>query len=305
MDDESAIGEEEMMSERLLFGIQTVQSDPWPELVRRWQWFEELGFDSLWVPDHLVKPFTPELPLFETWTTLAGMAIITERPRLGVLVSSNTFRHPGVLAKQAVTLDHMSDGRLELSLGAGWFVPEHEQYGVDFPEPPELVARFREAVEVVDRLLRQEVSQYDGRYCQLKQAFFSPRPVQAPRPPLTLGAHKPKMLKVVAEYADRWNTVCSVDEARERNERLDAAAGEAGRDPGQILRSVLYVPAQYPSDDPWSSPDAFADFVGRYRDTGMREFLFQPPKPECDGVVERIVADVIPAFRKDVSRQAV
>ncbi|HEV2108903.1 MAG TPA: LLM class flavin-dependent oxidoreductase, partial [Thermomicrobiales bacterium] len=163
------------MSERLLFGIQTVQSDPWPDLVRRWRWLEELGFDSLWVPDHLVKPFTPELPLFEAWTTLAGMAIVTERPRLGVLVSSNTFRHPGVLAKQAVTLDHMSNGRLEFGLGAGWFVSEHEQYGVDFPEPPELVARFREAVEVVDQLLRQEVSQYDGRYYQLKEAFFSPR----------------------------------------------------------------------------------------------------------------------------------
>ena len=285
------------MAGGLLFGIQTVQSDPWPELVRRWQWFEELGFDSLWLPDHLVKPFTPELPLFEAWMTLAGVAMVTERPRLGVLVSSNTFRHPGVLAKQAVTLDHMSNGRLELGIGAGWFEPEHEQYALDLYDPPERVSRFREAVEMVDLLLRQEVSNYDGQYYQLHDTFFSPRPLQQPRPPLTLGAHKPKMLKIVAEYANRWNTVCLVDEARERNERLDAAVVEAGRKPEEILRSVLYVPAQYPDDQPWESPDAFADFVGRYQEAGMQEFLFQPPPVAREEMVERIVREVIEPLR--------
>lgn len=287
------------MSDKLLFGIQTVQSDAWPELVRRWRWFEELGFDSLWVPDHLVKPFTPEFPLFEAWTTLAGIAMATERPRLGVLVSSNTFRHPGLLAKQAVTLDHMSNGRLELGLGAGWFVPEHEQYALDFPDPPELVSRFREAVEVVDLLLRQEVSNYDGKHYQLHETFFSPRPIQQPRPPFTLGAHKPKMLKIVAEYADRWNSIGTPDEIRDRNAGLDDATTAAGRQPSDILRSLLYVPAQYPNDQPWSSPDAFADFTGRYREAGMREFLFQPPPAARDAVVERIVSDVIGPMRSE------
>ncbi|MBA2754351.1 MAG: LLM class flavin-dependent oxidoreductase [Chloroflexia bacterium] len=281
----------------LLFGIQTVQSDPWPELVRRWRWFEELGFDSLWLPDHLVKPFTPHVPLFEAWTTLAGMAMATGRVRIGVLVSSNTFRHPGVLAKQAVTIDHMSGGRLELGLGAGWFVAEHEQYGLDFPEPVELVDRFREAVEVVDRLLRHEVSDFEGTHYGLRGAFFSPRPVQLPRPPLTLGAHKPKMLEIVARYADRWNSIGTPAEIAGRNAALDAACGRAGREPASVLRSLLYVPAQYPDDDPWQSVDAFADFVGRYREAGMREFLFQPPGNDRAEVVERIVAEVITPSR--------
>ncbi|MEJ7763413.1 MAG: LLM class flavin-dependent oxidoreductase [Thermomicrobiales bacterium] len=281
----------------LLFGIQTVQSDPWPELVRRWRWFETLGFDSLWVPDHLVKPFTPHLPLYEAWTTLAGMAMVTERVRIGVLVSSNTFRHPGVLAKQAVTLDHMSGGRLEVGLGAGWYVDEHEQYGIDLPAPALLVDRFREAVEAVDLLLRQEVTGFAGTHYTLTNAFFSPRPLQSPRPPLTLGAHKPKMLAIVARHAQRWNSIGTPAEIAGRNAALDDACRSIERDPASILRSLLYVPAQYPGEDPWQSVGAFADFVGRYREAGMREFLFQPPGNDRAEIVERIVADVVAPAR--------
>ena len=283
-----------------LFGIQTVQSDPWPELVRRWRWFEALGFDSLWLPDHLVKPFTPHLPLYEAWTALAGMAMVTERVRIGVLVSSNTFRHPGVLAKQAVTLDHMSGGRLELGLGAGWFADEHEQYGIELQAPGPLVDRFREAVEAVDLLLRQEVTDYAGEHYTLANAFFLPRPLQLPRPPLTLGAHKPKMLAIVARHAERWNSIGTPAEIADRNAALDEACLAIGRDPGSILRSLLYVPAQYPDEDPWQSVGSFADFVGRYREAGMREFLFQPPGNDRAETVERIVAEVIDPARANV-----
>src|SRR6185295_5605088 len=110
----------------------------------------------------------PTGPYFEAWTLLAALAARTERIRLGVLVSSNTFRHPALLAKEAATVDHISNGRLDVGLGAGWYVPEHTQFGLDFPRPAELVARFREAVEVVDLMLRQEIVNYDGQYYQLK-----------------------------------------------------------------------------------------------------------------------------------------
>ena len=102
----------------------------WP---KQWAWLERLGFDSLWLADHYVPPFKLDGPIFEPWTLLAGLALTTERVRIGVLVSCNTFRHPPLVAKEAVTVDHISGGRLEFGLGAGWFVPEHEMFGIPFP----------------------------------------------------------------------------------------------------------------------------------------------------------------------------
>lgn len=281
----------------LKFGIQTPAVRPWSEMVERWRRFEALGFDSLWLSDHLVPPFNPSGPLLEAWTLLAALATQTERARIGVLVSCNTFRHPPLLAKQAVTVDHLSDGRLELGLGAGWFVPEHEMFGVPFPEPPELVARFREAVELLDLMLRQDVTTYDGRYYQLRDAPCRPAPLQRPRPPLTLGAHGPTMLRLVAAHADRWNSLGTVAEIAARTRRLDATCAAIGRDPRAIVRSLLYVAPQMPTEHPWSSPDAFADFVGRYRAVGVEEFLFQPPPDDGLPVLERIVAEVLPGLR--------
>jgi len=134
------------------------------------------------------------------------MAIHARRVRIGVLVSSNTFRHPAILARQAITLDHMSGGRLDVGLGAGWFVPEHEAFGLDFPAPGERVSRFREAVEVLDRLLRQERTTYAGRYYELRDTVSLPRPIQSPRPPLMLAGHGPRMLRIIAEWGDLWNS---------------------------------------------------------------------------------------------------
>jgi alkanesulfonate monooxygenase SsuD/methylene tetrahydromethanopterin reductase-like flavin-dependent oxidoreductase (luciferase family) len=205
------------MAEGLRFGICTDQNMGWDETVERWQRFEALGFDSIWDCDHYVQPSRPTGPYLEGWTLLAGLAAKTERIRIGCLVSCNTFRHPALLAKEAVTVDHISNGRLEFGVGAGWYVPEHEMYGIDFPPPAELVSRFREAVEVIDRLMREEVVTYEGEYYTLKEAAFRPGPIQRPRPPLTLGAHGPKMLRIVAEYADSWNSFGTVEEIRQRN----------------------------------------------------------------------------------------
>src|SRR5256885_605386 len=147
------------------FGIVVDQNLDWPTTLERWQLFERLGFDSLWDCDHLVQPSRPSGPYFEAWTLLAGLAARTERIRVGVLVSSNTFRHPALLAKQAVTVDHVSNGRLDLGLGAGWYEPEHRMFGLDFPGPAELVKRFQEAVAIVDGLLRSHGSySYQGQH---------------------------------------------------------------------------------------------------------------------------------------------
>jgi alkanesulfonate monooxygenase SsuD/methylene tetrahydromethanopterin reductase-like flavin-dependent oxidoreductase (luciferase family) len=228
---------------------------------------------------------------------LAGLAAQTSTNRIGVLVSCNTFRHPSLLAKEAVTVDHISNGRLELGLGAGWFVPEHEAFGLDFPEPKELVGRFREAVEVVDLLLRQDVTTYNGAYYQLDEAPFRPGPIQnTPRPPLTLGAHGPKMLRIVAEYADRWNSHGSVDEIARRNCILEEHCADIGRDPNAIIRS-LYGWASLLPADPWASVDAFDEVVGRYRDVGINEFIIDAPGEDQFAVLERVAVDAIPRWK--------
>ena len=279
-------------------GICTDQNLPWETLAEQWQRFEELGYDSAWVCDHFQQPSRPQGPYFEGWTLLAALAARTSRIRLGVLVTSNTFRHPALLAKEAVTVDHVSGGRLELGLGAGWYEPEHRAFGLDFPPAPELVGRFREAVQIVDLLLRQDVTSFDGRYYALREAPFRPRPMQQPRPPLTLGAHRRQMLKIVAEYADRWNSHGTVVEIRERNAILDEQCAAVGRDPTSIIRS-LYGWVSVLGIDPWSSTDAFLDVVGRYREAGISEFLIDAPPPARFDVLERVAADVMPALREE------
>ena len=226
------------------FGLCTDQNLPWPTLVERWQYFERLGFDSVWDCDHFNQPSRPSGPFYEGWTLLAALAARTERIRVGVLVSCNNFRHPALLAHQAMTVDHVSNGRLELGLGAGWFVPEHAQFGIDFPPPGELVGRFHEAVRIVDTLLRHGSATFTGRHYRLKDAHLRPRPLQAPRPPLTLGAHQTRMLRICAEFADRWNSFGTVAEMRERNQILDAHCAALGRDPGDDLALVLRLGEQ-------------------------------------------------------------
>jgi alkanesulfonate monooxygenase SsuD/methylene tetrahydromethanopterin reductase-like flavin-dependent oxidoreductase (luciferase family) len=272
----------------MLVGVQTPTQKPWPELAEQWTWLESLGFDSLWLADHYVPPFKLDGPIFEPWTLLAGLALATERVRLGVLVSCNTFRHPPLLAKEAVTVDHISGGRLEFGLGAGWFVPEHEMFGIPYPGNAELIGRFREAVEICHLLFTRDLTTYEGTYYQVREAPFRPAPLQQPRMPFTLGAHGPRMMRIVARYADRWNSTGTIPEMVERNRYLDEACAEIGRDPSEILRSHLYVPAILPDERPWDSPEALHDFMGRLWEVGIGEAILQPPAGIAPAQVERI-----------------
>ena len=280
------------------FGICTDQTVSYPAMVERWRYFEELGFDSVWDCDHLNRPSNPSDPYFEGWTLLAALAAVTTRIRVGVLVASNTFRHPALVAQQAITIDHVSGGRLELGLGAGWFEMEHERFGIPLEDPPIRVARFREAVEVIDSLVRGRRTTYEGRYYRLRHAQLRPRPLQSPRPPLTLGAHRPRMLGICAAYADRWNSTGTVEEMAERNRLLDEACLQVGRDPGEIIRSLYgWASAMAASGlpDPWSSLDAFEEVVGMFSEVGINEFILDQPRPEQYGVAERIASEVIQA----------
>src|ERR1700730_9438987 len=284
------------MTRSVRFGICTDQNMPWAKTVDRWRLFEQLGFDSAWNCDHMVQPSRPQGPYFEAWTLLAALAAVTSTIRVGVLVTSNTFRHPALLAKEAITVDHISNGRLDIGIGAGWYEPEHRMFGIDFPETKELVSRFKESVEVVDALLRNETATYAGKYYQLREANSRPAPLQQSRPPFTLGAFGPRMLKIAAVHADTWNAFGDVDEIRERNLLLDQYCMEIGRSPDSLGRS-LYGWAQNADTDPWQSLDAFEDVVGRYLEAGMNEFILDQPRDEQIAVIEKAASGAIPRLR--------
>ena len=287
-------------SNGIRFGICTDQNLPFDTLVERWQRFESLGFDSVWDCDHFNQTSNETGPYYEGWTVLAALAARTERIRVGVLVSCNTFRHPGLLAQSAMTVDHVSNGRLELGIGAGYTEGEHGRFGIELPPPGERRRRFHEAVQIIDNLLRNETTTFEGEYYQLRGAYVRPAPVQKPRPPLTLGAHKPRMLRICAEYADTWNSLGTVEEIRERNQILDQHCADIGRDPKEIRRSFYGWSAVMPEQglpDPWASLDAFEEVIGRYREVGINEFIIDQPGEDQFDVLERVAADVIPKLR--------
>src|SRR3954462_8178010 len=171
------------------FGLDIAQQRmSWDELVRRVQFAEQLGFDGMWGFDHF-QPMYGEGPgeTFEGMTTLAALAGVTSRIRLGLLVTGATYRHPSVFAAQAMTNDHASHGRLELSLGAAWFDKEHHELGIPFPSTSERSDRLEDALEIVTRLLTGEVVSYGGKQVSLSNAQVRPLPVQTPHPPIWIG----------------------------------------------------------------------------------------------------------------------
>jgi alkanesulfonate monooxygenase SsuD/methylene tetrahydromethanopterin reductase-like flavin-dependent oxidoreductase (luciferase family) len=201
-----------------------------------------------------------------------------------------------LLAKEAITVDHVSEGRLEVGIGAGWYVPEHEAYGLAFEPPAQLVDRFEEAVEIIDSMLRNDLTTFHGDHYDLTEAPCRPRPLQLPRPPLTIGAKGRRMLGICAQWADRWNSSGTVEDLRTRNEILSEHCDRIGRNPDEIIRS-LYGWASIMPYDPWASADAFEEVIGRYAEAGINEFVIDHPGPERFPVLERVATDVIPRLR--------
>lgn len=222
------------------FGLDIAQQRvEFSEVVERARFAEALGFDGVWGFDHFV-PMYGEGPgnCFEGMTTLAALAAATETVRLGLLVTGVTYRHPSVLAAQAVTVDHASGGRLELALGAAWFEAEHRQLGIDFPPTPTRFDELEDALEIVTRLSTGEEVSYTGKHVSLDRARMRPVPVQRPHPPIWVGGSgRRRTLPLAARYADAWHTYADPEGFAELSAVLDGLAEEAGRDPGSILRA--------------------------------------------------------------------
>ncbi len=275
----------------------------WQENLDRFQSAEALGFDHAWLVDHLTPTDDhPERPIHEAWTLLAAIAARTERIRLGVLVTSNTFRHPSILAKAAVTVDHVSGGRLILGLGAGWHADEHRRYGIDLPAPAERVDRFEEAIQILIALMGADRTTYEGLHYRLDDAPLEPKPVQRPRIPLLIAAHRPRMIRLAALYADQWDTFPELagtatdgvtTTVAERVAAFDDACRAAGRDPSAIRHSTW-------AEGPEVQTEAgFEAFVRAHRALGFTDFSIVPSDDTPLEVLRRIAHDRIPALRAE------
>jgi alkanesulfonate monooxygenase SsuD/methylene tetrahydromethanopterin reductase-like flavin-dependent oxidoreductase (luciferase family) len=282
----------------------------WPELLRRCRQVEVLGFDSIGLADHLVDWAGGKGPWFELWSQLAAIAQATTRIRLTTLVAQIPLRNPVLFALQALTADHISGGRLDVGLGTGLEVdPACRMMGIANWSAKERVARFGEYVEIVDRLLSQEETSFQGRFYQVDSAALGPRPVQLPRPPLLIAAMGPVMLGHAVRHADIWNSLsfartfeAQIEETRQRVAAVDARCARIGRDPASLRRSYLmFDPTARSSGGMikyYESEETFARMVGQVIALGIQEVaLYYPMREEQAPMFERIARKVLPALK--------
>jgi F420-dependent oxidoreductase-like protein len=223
------------MTRPLRFGVSLPQiKRSWQEASAAAQEFDRLGYDSLWVCDHLYGVPSPRLPILEGWTQLAAVAAITERAKLGTLVTPPFFRNPAVLAKQIATIDQIAPGRVIAGLGAGWFPPEFEQTGCQFPSTRERLRALEETVEILTRLWTDEKATFAGQYFSVQEALCEPKP--ATKPEVLIGGGGERVLMgIAARHADTWNNMAIFQaELPKKVEALKKRCEEVGRDPESI-----------------------------------------------------------------------
>ncbi len=196
---------------------------------------EELGYHSIWVTDHFWNRGVPEADVLECTSAMTALSVVTEKLRIGSLVLCNSFRSPGLLAKLLATLDNISNGRLEIGLGAGWMEEEYRAYGYEFPSTATRLRQLEEGIQVVKLLMTEKRATFDGRYYKLNEAYCYPKPVQKPHPPFTIGGSGEKlMLRIVAKYADRWNCPAGYRNFEHKLAVLKEHCEAVGRDIRQI-----------------------------------------------------------------------
>ena len=234
----------------------------WTMLRERTQFLEELGYDGLWLVDHFWANGMPDLDFLEGWTTLAALAEATDRLRLGLMVTCNSYRNPALLAKMVATVDQVSGGRVELGLGAGWMDSEYKAYGYDFPSMGTRLAQLEEGLEIVTRMLRDKRTTFSGRHYRVEDAPNQPKPVQSTLPITIGGAGEKKLLRLVARYAQRWN--CPMSSAHDVERLHDVLAQhcrEVGRDVNEIIVSEQMMVVVAPDEETLQAKLAMARAV--------------------------------------------
>jgi F420-dependent oxidoreductase-like protein len=296
------------------FGAQLwSQATDWPAFRDAALAAEAAGWDSVWTWDHVLAIFGPwQQPILEGWTALAGLASITRRVRLGLMVGANTFRNPGLTAKCTTTLDQVSGGRAVLGIGGAWFVREHEAFGIDLgASVGERLDRLDESVGLIRRLLDGETVTHEGRFYQFRDALCAPPPIQAHLPILIGGSGPRKTLRTVALRADGWNTSGDLDEVKGKLANLDRHCADVGRD-----RSAIEMTVSFPivlrdraeeAETAWASisahngtpnagnvphllgsPDDVADAIRPFVELGFRTIIVRLPAPYDRETIERM-----------------
>ena len=309
------------------FGIQTsINGVGWSEIADMWRFLDgETKFYSAWTFDHFVPPGAGQDvtgSCFEGWSALAALAAITQRIRLGCLVTGVTYREPGVLAKMAMTVDHVSNGRLEFGIGAAWHEPEHRMFGIPFPPVRERQDRLEEAVQLIKLLFDSDgpVS-FDGRHYKLDAAVLAPRNVQQPRPPIMIGGGGEKRtLRTLARYGDVMNVSGTPAMVQRKIEVLERHCRDVGRDPREIVKTVftpvivsenerlidrvaaMVAPGSGMSIEevkkasPIGSPQHVRDVVEQYAAIGVSQMIMMAQGPWKRDIYQRINDEVVAAF---------
>jgi F420-dependent oxidoreductase-like protein len=276
----------------LRFGIKA--SGQWitiEELRAIWKIADEGGFDHLWDFDHLATIGTngPDGPIYEGWALQAAMAEATRRVRIGCMVTGNTYRHPVVLAKLAVTVDHLSGGRLEFGIGAAWAEIEHSMYGIEGLD--HRVGRLSESLQIIKSLFTQPRTNFDGRYYKLTDAIANPKPLQQPHPPIWIGASGEATLRLTARHADVWNISGGDDQAvKNVLGKFEEACGAVGRDQSEVRRSIQFF---------WDgkSRDEVLEQSGKFFELGITEQIIYMRGEQPDRTAGKL-AEMLPELRQ-------
>jgi alkanesulfonate monooxygenase SsuD/methylene tetrahydromethanopterin reductase-like flavin-dependent oxidoreductase (luciferase family) len=297
---------------RLTFGVLTFQALSYPDLRDDVRFAESIGLDSAWLADQAVPD---RLSILEAWTALAALAANTEQIRIGTLITNAALRNPMILARQALTVDQVSGGRLDVGIGAGYYEDDHRWLGIDYLDAKGRVQRLTEVAEVLDRALRGERVTYAGTHVRLDDAP-SVRPVQLPRPPIWIAVYAATSMRLATRLADGVAVVGdegldlehSLPRFVERMKRLDEICAVEGRDPRSLRRCYL---AGFAEEPVFSSSESASDFIGKFAEAGATDFVFgmsNPAQPAFDSGVasgqyatreklEGLVSDVLPGFR--------
>jgi probable F420-dependent oxidoreductase len=268
---------------------------------------DQAGWHGIWLADHYMPDTGNATPargdVYECWSVLPAIAAVTERVRLGTLVSPTSVHHPALLAKRAATLDQLSAGRFVLGLGAGWQLNEHHAYGIELEPPGQRVSRFEESIQIIRSLLAEESTTFHGEYYDFTDAPADPKPVQSPLP-IVVGTKSPRMLRITARYASEWNTWGTPEQAAGHRTNLVRSCEKAGRDPATMRTSVNAMVALGATQAPpgraavWGSAQQLIDEFGKYAELGFDEFIvpdwtFGESKSEVADAMARLKTEVI------------
>ena len=293
----------------------------WPSFLAAMQLSEHLGYDSLWVPDHVLPPVgDPDGPIFEPYMALGPVAALTTKPTIGLMVGANTYRNPAMVAKMVTTLDHISGGRAILAIGSAWSEIEHTQFGFEFgASPGERLRWLREALPVMRGMLDGTRPSAAGDHYAMKDIQNAPAPIQE-RLPLLIGGGGPKVtLRLVAEYADANNLEGTIEDVRRKERLLMEHCEAVGRDERDIERTVaIGVPTIRDSrdaatsaheatfrhnnatpgpDDPAGTPEDLVEYLAPYLELGYRHLIFYFPAPFDEETMTRLAHEVRPRLQ--------